>query len=769
MATIALVAIVGATTTAGTTAAIVGGIVASVAGAYLDQAFIYPALFGNKGNPDGPRLHDLSLQTASEGDPIKYIMGPANRVAGTLIFSTGLKESSKKEGGNKHSSGTRVYSYTIDCAVALGECPPGGIYGVSRIWANSKLIYSAGKVVKRYVESLTVYSGAETQTADPIMQASFGAAQTPAYRGTAYVMFKNLRLGAFGNVMPQIQFEVSAQGGLTVQDALGLILRRAGLTPSQYDVTLTSGYIAGYVVGGPQSTIHLLEPILAAYDIATQESNGILKFVTRGNEVSIPVDANDLSSREYSATSTMLPTRPLLLIDQPDHVIPSEVNIQFFDPANDYQQAVARQVLVNTPYTSVNQISIPMTLSVSTAAQIAATRLVRSHIERRTAKFDLPPSYFAIEENDLALVPFNGVTYTVRVEQVDRGNNYLTTITGVLTKTSGHSRGYDCSYTIPKVFYDPLSVGPIAFTFDSPAISFTNVSTPGLYFSITSVGSVSWAGGEIFESPDGVSDWVQLVSVAAGGVMGITITSLPAGVSGYWDNVSTVSVQLFNGTLLSDTDINVYNGANRMYVGGELIAFGVATLTAVGVYTLSHLLRGLGDSELLISSHTAGENIALISTDTTSFIPVGLGDIGSLRFFQAVPSGGTPGDYPTYPITFAGNTLRQYAPVCIKGRRDGTNNLTISWTRRTRSPNFPILTSTLTPPLLAVAESYRINITDGATPPVILRTLTSTVPTVAYSAASQTADGLTPGSPVNIIIYQLDDQNLLGTPGGALV
>ncbi|KAF0171201.1 MAG: hypothetical protein FD162_3129 [Rhodobacteraceae bacterium] len=35
-----------------------------------------------------------------------------------------------------------------------------------------------------------------------------GAANTPAYRGTAYVVFEELNLSAFGNRLPQISFEV---------------------------------------------------------------------------------------------------------------------------------------------------------------------------------------------------------------------------------------------------------------------------------------------------------------------------------------------------------------------------------------------------------------------------------------------------------------------------------------------------------------------------------------------------------------------------------
>jgi len=52
------------------------------------------------------------------------------------------------------------------------------------------------------------YPGNEVQGPDPFISAKMGAANTPAYRGTAYVVFEELNLSAFGNRLPQISFEV---------------------------------------------------------------------------------------------------------------------------------------------------------------------------------------------------------------------------------------------------------------------------------------------------------------------------------------------------------------------------------------------------------------------------------------------------------------------------------------------------------------------------------------------------------------------------------
>ena len=83
-------------------------------------------------------------------------------------------------------------------AVALCEGP---ITGIGRIWADGKPMDLSG-VTWRW------YPGDEAQTADPFIAARMGAANTPAYRGTAYVVFEELALSTYGNRLPQLSFEV---------------------------------------------------------------------------------------------------------------------------------------------------------------------------------------------------------------------------------------------------------------------------------------------------------------------------------------------------------------------------------------------------------------------------------------------------------------------------------------------------------------------------------------------------------------------------------
>ena len=77
----------------------------------------------------------------------------------------------------------------------------GPITGIGRIWADGKPMDLSGF-------SWRWYPGDETQSPDPFIAAKMGSANTPAYHGTAYVVFEELPLSTYGNRLPQLSFEV---------------------------------------------------------------------------------------------------------------------------------------------------------------------------------------------------------------------------------------------------------------------------------------------------------------------------------------------------------------------------------------------------------------------------------------------------------------------------------------------------------------------------------------------------------------------------------
>ena len=100
----------------------------------------------------GPRLSDLSVQTATYGAPIARGYGTFP-VVGNIFWleNNKIKEtvrrkktsSGGKGGGSK--TVTETYSYSATFAVGLLDCRDGNpLDGARRVWVGPKLIYDAG-------------------------------------------------------------------------------------------------------------------------------------------------------------------------------------------------------------------------------------------------------------------------------------------------------------------------------------------------------------------------------------------------------------------------------------------------------------------------------------------------------------------------------------------------------------------------------------------------------------------------------------------------
>lgn len=177
----------------------VGAAIGQAAGA-LAGSMIDRSLLSGTREVNGARLSSARISGASEGSVIPRLYGTA-RLGGTLIWATRFEEETVTErSGGKSSGGTRTTTYRYYANLAFGLCE-GPIAGVRRVWAD-------GRELDTTEIEMRVYRGSESQPADPLIAAKQGAANAPAYRGLAYVVFERLPLDDFGNRIPLIQFEV---------------------------------------------------------------------------------------------------------------------------------------------------------------------------------------------------------------------------------------------------------------------------------------------------------------------------------------------------------------------------------------------------------------------------------------------------------------------------------------------------------------------------------------------------------------------------------
>jgi hypothetical protein len=622
----------------------------------------------------------------------------------------------------------------------------------------------------RRVHRIRIYVGDESQVPDSIISAAIGPELTPGFRGLCYVVIDGLQLRDFGNRLPQFSFLVQVQTHESLAGALYNIIHRADIADSEMNLDYVAHSVRGYTTTGPTEIVRQIEPLMQAYTVMTRESNGVLYFFTEGYEHQVTVNPNDLVAQEGEGSAG----RPFILQDPSGFSLPREVNVRYIDPSADYQSGNQRYSRTDSFTTHVENLDVPIVMSARDARDMAANRLWRSYSERLQVQFSLPPRYVVLEENDLVNIDYAGEQYTVRLSEVTQGNNFIVECKGVLTGKADADEAIDCARRLneaePVTFPLPMT----AAVMDSPALQDADSVQAGVYVAASTVlGQPNFTGAALYASAD-ATNWNAVGSVGATSTMGTTSDDYGAGrgtlgpaSEGVIDYVSTVDVLLQGGTLESVTPERLLNGANRAWVGAELVGFQTATQLGPMAYRLSGLLRGLRGTAT--TAHHAGEGFVLVSPVTVGFQPLQGGAIGATRYYKVVQDGQSVDDVPTLTSVYTGNNLKQL-PVChLDAFRDATtHDATLTWKRRTRS-----LVKAFAPykPLGADAERYEVDVFAGTdTGAIPLRTVTVTSPTLTYTKAQQDADtGSSSVASFTAVVYQINEQVGRGVPASVVI
>lgn len=222
------------------------------AGAAIGRRIDQQLLGSGSGSVEAGRIDRFRVTGAAEGADVQQVYGRM-RVAGQVIWASQFLETSTTSGGGKGSSPaprTTSYSYTVSLAVALCE---GQIGSVGRIWAD-------GTEIAPDTLNMRVYTGAVDQLPDPKIAAVEGAENTPAYRGTAYVVLEDLPLGQFGNRIPQLTFEVM-RPSQSAADDLAAAVQAVALMPGAGDYALATSQVYVSPEYGAQIAVNTHAPL----------------------------------------------------------------------------------------------------------------------------------------------------------------------------------------------------------------------------------------------------------------------------------------------------------------------------------------------------------------------------------------------------------------------------------------------------------------------------------------------------------------------------
>lgn len=567
------------------------------------------------------------------------------------------------------------------------------------------------------------------------------------------------------NLSFRLYLDRQAVAGETLDLVVLDLLERGGLSSSDVDVSaLGSITVLGYPLARNPDVKGALAPLTQAYLFDLIESDFKIKAVLRGGNASFSIPESDLG-----LIGDQFEVQPNFAQEQD---LPKTLEITYSDPELDYEQG-KQQRQRNARVKKTKQkisLQLPLTLEADAAANIAERALRTLWDERDSYAFKLwRASYLALDPCDVGEFVYNGDTYVARLVKTTMGQDLTLEIAAV----SEDARNYNSAVnSAPALGFVPSIVNPapptLLFLLDLPLLQDIDSSPPGAtgyYYAMAAVG-VGWPAGVLYSSVDGAT-WNQIGFSRDSIIFGSVSVPIGSPVNPWtWDTVNELTVFLARGTLSSISDLNVLNGANAAIYGDEIIQFANATLNADGSYTLSRLLRGRRGTEHTTSDHVAGELfISLAGGLHRNTLPTS--QIGISSSYRAVTVGGLTAGAQTNELTPAGNDLKPYSPVHIRGARDGSNNLTITWFRRTRIGG-GLMDGTGTVPLAEDSEAYSVEILDGMG--VVKRTISGlSSPTAGYTAAQQTADFGSVQSAIAVKVYQLSAQVGRGFPGSNTV
>jgi hypothetical protein len=516
-----------------------------------------------------------------------------------------------------------------------------------------------------------------------------------------------------------------------------------GLEAGDIDVSDLTAEVRGMYIAGGGSVRNVIEQLQAAFPFDVVPSGYKIKFIPRGQTPVATVTWEDLAPEVTWQQSREM-----------DSQLPRMLTLKYFDPAIEYEVNSQPSERPLESYTE-SVVEIPVVLSADEAAQAIDVLHSVYLVERvEYGTFTLPPPFRGLEPADVITVQLPDATYQVRLETVQYLPNGSLQCTGVPNAVPIYTS--NAVGQAPAPLPDTIAMAGPIFTIllDTPTITSAQ-NAPGITVAMSGI-YANWGGGVLWGTTDQGQTWTPAQGFSSSVAMGITENALEEHGCHLPDLASTLTVQLYTGTLTTVSEADFYNEEFLIAYGApgrwEIIAVRTATDNGDGNYTLSTFLRGLRGSEWTTGLHVVGDYVVLLTDPDIAFVGLTTAEIDTLLTFRAVNTGGTIDNVPDTTLTYAAENLTPLSPVYASAATDGSHNMTIKWTRRDRVDagweNFSDV------PMSEETLAFEIDIYDalGST---VVRTLEATEEEVIYTATQQIADFGTTVQQVQVAIYQM--------------
>jgi hypothetical protein len=636
----------------------IGGPIGGSIGALIGQQ-VDARIFGG-GSREGPRLRELAISTSSYGQPIARNFGRM-RVPGTVIWSTDLIESKRKDKGRKGQPSTITYSYSASFAVALSSTP---IAQLGRIWADGNLLRGSQGDLK-VGGKLRFYAGRGDHPVDPLIAAAKGN-QAPAFRDCAYVVFENLELGDYGNRIPALSFEVFADGTDAAVSLAQLVPDAVSLSAA-----IPLAQARGFAdEGGPlAATLAGIDQVIPLICTSGTQGLAIGPRPVPGSSV-VSTLPEQLTQRDDDAQEGRNKQRA----GAPDR---APAAVRYYDEERDYQPGVQRAIGAR-PSGRELMIDLPATLTASGARQLANDCANRARWQAETITWRIGELDPQLSPGTIVRIPDTPGQWLIRSwEWFDRG---IELELERLAPGQSPPRPSDPGDILPPP--DQMIPATVLAAIEVPADGTANPATP-LVFACASAANSAWRGAALF-----VVQGTSLVELGSSGsarsVIGTLAEPLAASSALLFEPAAFAVLELVADDLaFSDVSIEgIAAGANRLMIGGEVIQFAKAEPLGNRRWRLSGLLRGRGGTEHAAALGHSAQTLTILLDD--SLVPLDPVLAPPLATTRIAAIGTGDDDAVIAPLTNHGLSRLPLCPVHPVVNLEVDLAQRFSWTRRAR-------------------------------------------------------------------------------------